>query len=58
MNYIQAIGDESTAVAFKVDSSTLPVTLLIDKQGRIRFRHVGITTKAVLEGEIQVLLNE
>ncbi|HSE36425.1 MAG TPA: cytochrome c biogenesis protein CcdA [Blastocatellia bacterium] len=58
MSYTQAIGDESTAVAFNVDSSTLPVTLLIDKQGRIRFRHVGITTKDVLEGEINQLLDE
>lgn len=58
MNYTQTVGDESTATAFKVDSSTLPVTLLIDKQGRIRFRHVGITTKEVLEGEINQLMNE
>jgi len=58
MSYTQTVGDESTAAAFKVDSSTLPVTLLIDKQGRIRFRHVGITTKDVLEGEIGRLLNE
>jgi thiol:disulfide interchange protein DsbD len=58
MDYTQAIGDEATAAAFKVDSSTLPVTLLIDKQGRIRFRHVGITTKDVLVGEIDRLLSE
>jgi thiol:disulfide interchange protein DsbD len=58
MDYTQIIGDESTATAFKVDSSTLPVTLLIDKQGRIRFRHVGITTKDVLEKEITQLLGE
>jgi thiol:disulfide interchange protein DsbD len=58
MDYTQTIGDEPTAAAFKVDSSTLPVTLLIDKQGRIRFRHVGITTKDKLEGEIGLLLSE
>ena len=58
MDYTQIIGDEGTAAAFKVDSSTLPVTLLIDKQGRIRFRHVGITTKDVLEAEITKLLGE
>ena len=58
MSYTQTVGDEGTAAAFKVDSSTLPVTLLIDKQGRIRFRHVGITTKDVLEGEIGRLLSE
>jgi thiol:disulfide interchange protein DsbD len=58
MDYTQIIGDEGTAAAFKVDSSTLPVTLLIDKQGRVRFRHVGITTKDVLEGEINQLIVE
>lgn len=58
MNYTQTIGDEATAAAFNVDPSTLPVTLVIDKQGRIRFRHVGITSKAVLEAEIGRLLIE
>lgn len=58
MDYTQVIGDQSTAPAFKVDDSTLPVTILIDKQGRIRFRHVGITTKDVLEAEINQLVNE
>ena len=58
MDYTQIVGDQSTAKAFNVDDSTLPVTLLIDKQGRIRFRHVGITKKDVLEAEINKLLNE
>jgi thiol:disulfide interchange protein DsbD len=56
MDYTQIVGDQSTAAAFKVDDSTLPVTLLIDKQGRIRFRHVGITKKDVFEAEINQLL--
>ena len=58
MDYTQVIGDRSTSTAFVVDDSTLPVTLLIDKQGRIRFRHVGITKKEVLEAEINQLLGE
>ena len=58
MDYTQVVGDQGTAAAFKVDDSTLPVTLLIDKQGRMRFRHVGITQKDVLEGEIAQLMNE
>ncbi len=57
MDYTQVIGDRGTAAAFNVDDSSLPVTLLIDRQGRIRFRHVGITAKDVLEGEITQLLN-
>jgi peroxiredoxin len=58
MDYTQVVGDQATAGAFKIDDSTLPVTLLIDKQGRIRFRHVSITKKEVLEGEITQLMNE
>lgn len=58
MDYTQVIGDQNTPDAFNVDASTLPVTILIDKQGRIRFRHVGITKKEVFEGEINQLLNE
>jgi thiol:disulfide interchange protein DsbD len=58
MDYTQVVGDRSTASSFKVDDSSLPVTLLIDKQGRIRFRHVGITKKDVLETELNQLLAE
>lgn len=58
MDYTQVIGDQSTAASFRVDDSSLPVTLLIDKQGRIRFRHLGIVKKEVLETEINQLLNE
>ena len=58
MDYTQAIGDQSIAPAFKVDDSTLPVTILVDKQGRIRFRHIGITKKDLFESEIDQLLNE
>jgi thiol:disulfide interchange protein DsbD len=56
MDYTQVIGDQSTPTAFKVDDSTLPVTILIDKQGRVRFRHIGITKKDALEAEINELL--
>jgi thiol:disulfide interchange protein DsbD len=58
MDYTQVIGDQSTAAAFNVDDSTLPVTLLIDKEGRIRFRHVGIVKKDALETEINQLYAE
>jgi thiol:disulfide interchange protein DsbD len=58
MDYTQVVGDQGTAPAFKVDDSTLPVTILIDKRGRIRFRHIGITKKDVFETEINQLLNE
>jgi thiol:disulfide interchange protein DsbD len=58
MDYTQLIGDQNTAAAFNVSDSSLPVTLVIDKQGRIRFRHIGITKKDVFEAEINQLLTE
>jgi thiol:disulfide interchange protein DsbD len=58
MNYVQAIKDQTTAELFKVDESALPVALIVDKQGRIRFRHVGKTEKEVFETEIKQLLAE
>jgi thioredoxin:protein disulfide reductase len=58
MNYTQAIKDQKTAELFKVDESALPVALIVDKQGRIRFRHVGRTEKEVFESEIKQLLAE
>jgi thiol:disulfide interchange protein len=58
MNYMQVVGDKSTAGAFNVDDSKLPVALIIDKQGRVRFRHVGLTKKEVFESEVNQLLSE
>jgi thioredoxin:protein disulfide reductase len=58
MSYTQVVGDRSAAGAFGVDDSKLPVALIIDKQGRIRFRHVGLTSKDVFESEINQLLSE
>ena len=57
-NYTQAIKDEKTAEMFKVNESALPIALIVDKQGRIRFRHVGRTEKDVFEAEIKQLLAE
>jgi len=58
MSYTQVIGDQSAAGAFNVDDSKLPVALIIDKQGRIRFRHVGLTKKEIFESEVNQLLSE
>jgi thiol:disulfide interchange protein DsbD len=58
MDYTQVIGDAGVAAAFNVADSSLPVTLVVDKQGRIRFRHVGLTKKEALESEIKQLLGE
>jgi thiol:disulfide interchange protein DsbD len=58
MNYTQVIGDKSVAAEFSVEDSSLPVAFLIDKQGRIRFKHVGVTKKEAFESEIKQLLAE
>lgn len=59
MNYTIAVGDKQTAAAFKVDDNQLPVTLIADKQGRIRYRHVGLPkSKDEFESKIAELLNE
>lgn len=58
MNYTQVIGDEKVSEAFKVGDSSLPVAFLIDKQGRVRFKHVGVTSKETFESEIKQLLAE
>jgi thiol:disulfide interchange protein DsbD len=57
-NYTQTIKDQTTAEIFKVDESALPVALIVDKQGRVRFRHVGKTEKEVFDAEIKQLLAE
>jgi peroxiredoxin len=59
MNYTIAVGDKQTAAAFNVDDAQLPVTLIADKQGRIRYRHVGLPkSKDEFESKITELLNE
>ena len=58
MNYTQTIGDPSVAEMFKVSDSALPVAVLIDKQGRIRFTHKGITKRDLFEQQIKQLLGE
>jgi len=58
MNYTQTIGNPKIAGDLGVGETSLPVALLVDKQGRIRFRHVGITGKDVFEAEIKQLLDE
>ncbi|HUK89819.1 MAG TPA: redoxin family protein, partial [Blastocatellia bacterium] len=57
MEYSIATADESTAKAFGV-GEVLPVTLIVDKQGRIRFSHTGITEKDKLQSEIDQLVKE
>jgi peroxiredoxin len=57
VNYSVVIGDWDLAKLFGV-SNELPVTLLIDREGRIADWHAGLVDKAKFESEIQALLKE
>lgn len=56
INYPIVIGNEDLAQRFHVDA--LPVTLLIDGNGKIADQRVGMVNKDVFEGEIQILLKD
>ena len=56
INYPIVVGDATFAKTYNVQS--LPVTLLIDRHGRIADAHVGMVVKSAWEGEIQALLRE
>lgn len=55
INYPVIIADHALAQQFG-GIGNLPVTLLIDRDGRIAYTHVGVVDKASFEGEIQELL--
>ena len=57
INYRIVIGTFESAKQFGVDKG-MPVTLLIDRAGRIADVHPGMVDKAAFEQEIQVLLKE
>ena len=54
MNYVVVIGNEALAKLYAVDA--LPVTLLIDRNGKIAVLHAGMVEKDAFEKEIQALL--
>ena len=60
MSYTKVVGDFKTAESFSktLDWAVLPVTMLVDKQGRIRFTHVGVKPKELFETEMNQLLAE
>jgi thiol:disulfide interchange protein DsbD len=57
MRYRIAIGDLDLAGRFGV-TDALPVTILVDRQGKIRFTHVGVTEKETFDAEIKQLIGE
>jgi thioredoxin-related protein len=56
INYAVVIGNPELAKLYAVDA--LPVTLLIDREGKIAATHVGMVDKDAFESEIKVLLGE
>jgi peroxiredoxin len=57
INYRIVLGSSESAKQFGVDKG-MPVTLLIDRTGRIADLHLGMVDKAAFEHEIRILLNE
>jgi thiol-disulfide isomerase/thioredoxin len=55
-NYRIVVGNDRVAKLFSITS--LPMTLLIDRDGRIADQHVGMVDKDVWEREILTLLQE
>jgi peroxiredoxin len=56
ISYPIVAGDEAFAGAFGVTS--MPMTLLIDRKGRIADAHVGMVDKSAWEHQLQALLRE
>jgi peroxiredoxin len=56
INYPVVIGDWDLAGRFGITS--LPVTLLIDRNGKIADQHVGMVNRDAFEREIKTLLKE
>src|SRR5262249_15194971 len=52
--YTTVIGNDAIAKEFSV--TAMPVTLLIDRQGKIAATHSGLVTKATYQSEIESLL--
>jgi peroxiredoxin len=56
VNYPIVIGNPELAKRYMVDA--MPMTLLIDREGKIADSHVGMVDKGAFESEIQVLLQD
>ena len=56
VNYTIVTGPEELGRQYQVEA--MPVTMLIDRSGRIAVRHVGLVTKARYASEIEALLAE
>ena len=55
INYPIVVGDAKLATAYG-DIQAIPTTFIVDKQGNVVDRHVGLMTKAQLEAKLKGLL--
>jgi len=55
MNYPIVMADEKTATAYGADQG-IPFTIVIDKNGNVVSRHLGLTDKSVFEDDIKKTL--
>jgi peroxiredoxin len=56
VNYSIVLGNDNVAKQFAIEG--MPVTLLIDRQGRIAASHTGVVDKFASQSEIEILLNQ
>ncbi len=56
VNYRVAVGDDKVTELYNIHD--MPVTLLIDKHGRVADSRIGVVDKDAFEKEIQALLQE
>ena len=56
INYTIVMGDDAVTKAYRI--TALPVTYLIDRQGRIAAEYIGLVDKDDIERNIKVLLKE
>lgn len=55
-NYPIVVGDADFAKLYGI--SSMPATLLIDRDGKVAATHVGLVEKAAFESELRKLLQE
>jgi peroxiredoxin len=56
MNYAVVIGNQELGKSYELGS--MPMTLLIDRKGKIAATHVGVVSKSDCENEIESLLKQ
>ena len=54
--YVRVGSDESGRAGIDMGVSAVPETFVIDRQGRVRYRHVGAVTREVWETTLQPLM--